>query len=201
MTQDQTKSLAAIVESVLLADTPGTFVTRRVDQVTLDLAGIPGDYHYGLTRLSGAREPMYPRGTQIRNRRQISIVSVEECDQLAQQLGLEVVLPEWLGANLLIQGLSNLTQLTTGSRLLLPSGAGLVCEGENAPCRHPGKIIQALYPTHPNLISRFVSIAQKRRGIVCSIECPGTIVQGDTLRILLEPANFMPPKQPQMIVS
>jgi hypothetical protein len=196
MTQDSMKFLAATVESVLLADNPDTFVTRRVDQVTLDMAGIPGDYHYGLTRLSGAREPMYPRGTKIRNRRQISVVSTEECDQIAQRMGLDVVLPEWLGANLLVRGFPNLTQLPTGSRLLLPSGGGLVCEGENAPCRHPGKIIQALHPTHPDLIKRFVSIAQKRRGIVCSIECPGTIVQGDHLRILLEPIALL---QPQMV--
>jgi hypothetical protein len=202
MTQDSMKFLAATVESVLLADSPDTFVTRRVDQVTLDMAGIPGDYHYGLTRLSGAREPMYPRGTQIRNRRQISVVSAEECNQIAQRLGLDVVLPEWLGANLLVRGFPNLTQLPTGSRLLLPSGGGLVCEGENAPCRHPGKIIQTLHPTHPDLIKRFVSIAQKRRGIVCSIECPGTIVQGDRLRLLLEPVNlFTTQKQPQMVVS
>ena len=190
------KFLAATVESVLLADNPATFVTRRVDRVTLDIAGIPGDYHYGLTRLSGAREPMYPRGTEIRNRRQISVVSTEECDQIAQRLGLDVVLPEWLGANLLVCGFSNLTQLPTGSRLLLPGGGGLVCEGENAPCRHPGKIIQSLYPTHPDLIKRFVSIAQKRRGIVCSVECPGTIVQGDHLRILVEPIALL---QPQMV--
>ncbi|PSB23698.1 MOSC domain-containing protein [Stenomitos frigidus] len=190
------KFLAATVESVLLADTPGTFVTRRVDQVTLDMAGIPGDLHYGLTRRSGGREPMYPRGTEIRNRRQLSVVSAEECDQLAQQLGLDAVLPEWLGANLLLRGFPHLTQLPPGSRLLLPSGGGLVCEGENAPCRHPGKIIQALHPTHPHLIKRFVSIAKKQRGIVCSIECPGTIVQGDSLRILVEPIARL---QPQMV--
>lgn len=188
------KFLSATVESVLLADGPGTFVTRRVDQVTLDMAGIPGDRHYGLTRLSGAREPMYPRGTTIRNRRQISVVSAEECDQIAQQLGLNAVLPEWLGANLLLRDFPHLTQLPTGSRLLLPGGAGLVCEGENAPCRHPGEIIQALHPAHPNLIKRFVPIAQRRRGIVCSIECPGTIVQGDRLRIVMEPIALLQPQ-------
>ncbi|XHX79424.1 MAG: MOSC domain-containing protein [Stenomitos frigidus ULC029] len=193
------KALSAIVESVLLADLPGTFVTRRVDQVQLDMAGIPGDRHYGLTRRSGAREPMYPRGTEIRNRRQLSVVSAEECDYIAQQLGLDALLPEWLGANLLLRGLPNLTQLTTGSRLMLPSGVGLVCEGENPPCRHPGEVLQALYPLQPQLIKRFVSIAQKRRGIVCSIECPGAIVQGDNLRILLESASVKPQKQSSMV--
>lgn len=186
ISQDAMKALSATIESVLIADIPGTFVTRRVDRVDLDMAGIPGDCHYGLTRRSGGREPMYPRGTVIRNRRQISIVSVEECDQIAQLLGLDILLPEWLGANLLVSGLPHLTQLPAGSRLLLPNGTGLVCEGENAPCRHPGEIIQSLYPMHPKLIQRFVSIAQKQRGIVCSIECPGPIVAGDNLRIIVE---------------
>ncbi len=185
--------LAATVESVLLADIPGTFVTRRIEHLALDMGGIPGDRHYGLTRLAGAREPMYPRGTEIRNRRQISAVSAEECDRLAQQLGLDVVLPEWLGANLLIRGLPNLTQLPTGSRLLLPGGAGLVCEGENPPCRHPGEIMQALYPDRPTLVKRFVKVAQKQRGIVCSVERPGAIVRGDDLRILVEQVSTFQP--------
>lgn len=185
--------LAATVESVLLADIPGTFVTRRIDQLALEMGGIPGDRHYGLTRFAGAREPMYPRGTEIRNRRQISAVSAEECDRIAQQLGLDLVLPEWLGANLLIRGLPNLTQLPTGSRLLLPSGAGLVCEGENPPCRHPGEIIQALYPDRPHLVKRFVKLAQKQRGIVCSVERPGAIVRGDDLRILVEQVSAFQP--------
>lgn len=185
-TSGRMKSLQATVESVLIADDPSTFVTRRVDRVNLDLGGIPGDRHYGSTRLSGAREPMYPRRTQIRNRRQISAVSVEECNYIAKQLGLEFLLPEWLGANLLLGGLPNLTQLPAGSRILLPSGAGLVCEGENAPCRQPGKVIQALHSYKPGLVKRFVQVAQRRRGIVCSVECPGAIVQGDEVRVLVE---------------
>ncbi|XGV95942.1 MAG: MOSC domain-containing protein [Leptolyngbya sp. BL-A-14] len=184
------KALFATVETVLVADTPETFVSRRVDRVLLDMAGVPGDRHYGLTRLSGAREPMYPRGTEIRNRRQLSLVSVEECHQIAQALGLDVVLPEWLGANLLISGFSHLTQLSTGSRLLLPSGVGLVCEGENLPCRHPGDVLQKLFPKQPNLARRFVSIAQGKRGIVCSVECPGAIAAGDSVRLLVESPAF-----------
>ena len=195
------KALSAIVESVLIGDLPGTFVTRRVDQVMVDFAGIPGDCHYGLTRRSGGREPMYPRGTEIRNRRQLSLVSVEECNDIAQQLGLETLLPEWLGANLVVRGLPNLTQLPAGSRLMLPSGAGLVCEGENEPCRYPGQVIQSLHPDHPHLIKRFVSIAQKRRGIVCSVERCGAIVQGDTLRCLVDAATFQPQQSPQPVSS
>ena len=52
---------------------------------------------------------MYPRGTEILNRRQITIVSVEELERIAEELGVVSVLPEWLGANLLLKGFSELT--------------------------------------------------------------------------------------------
>ena len=58
---------------------------------------------------------MYLRGTEILNRRQITIVSVEELDRIAEELGVESVLPEWLGANILVKGFPELTKLTMGS--------------------------------------------------------------------------------------
>jgi hypothetical protein len=182
----KTKRFRAAVEAVLVATDPSTFVTRRIPRIELDLGGIPGDRHYGLTRYAGAREPMYPRGTEIRNRRQLSIVTIEECDLIAQSLGLEFVLPEWLGANLLMSGLPNLTLLPCGTRLMFPSGACLICEGENDPCRNPAKVMQMLHPQHPDLLKNFVRVAQKRRGIVCSVERSGEICQSDTVQILQE---------------
>jgi len=56
-------------------------------------------------------------------------VSVEELDRIAQELGVESVLPEWLGANVLVKGFPELTKLPMGSRILFPSGAGLICMG------------------------------------------------------------------------
>jgi hypothetical protein len=182
----KTKRFRAKVEAVLIATDPRTFVTQRIPQTEIDLAGIPGDRHYGLTRYAGAREPMYPKGAEIRNRRQLSIVSIEECHLIAQSLGLEVVLPEWLGANLLLSGLPNLTLLPCGTRLMFPSGACLICEGENTPCRYPAKVLQKLHPQHPNVLKNFVRVAQKRRGIICSVERSGEICQSDTIQILQE---------------
>ncbi|HEY8488623.1 MAG TPA: MOSC domain-containing protein [Thermaerobacter sp.] len=176
------------VEAVLVATEPDSFITRRVDAVEVDLGGIPGDRHHGLTRPAGSREPMYPRGTPIRNRRQLSAVSVEECAAIADRLGLDAVLPEWLGANLLLSGLPDLTRLPAGARLLFPGGAGLVCEGENRPCRHPGEVLARLHPLHPErgaLPVRFVQVARGRRGIVLSVERPGRIARGDQVRLWL----------------
>ena len=51
------------------------FVTEAVDELRLGFDGIEGDLHAGYTRKSGSREPWYPRGTEMRNERQLSIVA------------------------------------------------------------------------------------------------------------------------------
>ncbi|WP_046213849.1 MOSC domain-containing protein [Paenibacillus wulumuqiensis] len=171
------------VESVLIADTKGSFLTRQVPEIQIELAGIPGDRHYGLLRRADARQKIYKRGTMIANRRQISIVSYEECLEIAQRMGLPEIRPEWLGANLIIRGLEQLTLLPAGARLLFPDGTGLICEGENVPCRKPAKMIESLLE-QPGLASKFMPAAKKRRGIVCSVEREGLIRQDDTIQIV-----------------
>jgi hypothetical protein len=175
----------ACVEAVLMTQDPDNFVTERLEQVEVDLAGIPNDRHYGLLRPADVRQKFYPRGKLIANRRQLSIVSVEECEMIAEQLGIERVLPEWLGANVLISGYARLTMLPLGARLLLGSGAGLICEGENKPCSGPAIVI-AKECRNPSLQAKFVRAAANRRGIVCSVECPGAIRRGDTLMLAVE---------------
>lgn len=172
------------VVRLLIADDPSTFVTRTLSEVQLEFGGIPGDRHFGITAKSDSRQPMYPRGTIIQNRRQLSLVSVEELEQIAAGLGLPEVRAEWLGANIVVQGFPELTMLPFGSRILLPGGGGLWCDGENEPCVYPGKEIAAHYD-NPKLAGKFVKAAFHRRGIVASVERPGTLKVGDELRILL----------------
>ncbi|MBG9913379.1 MOSC domain-containing protein [Bacillus sonorensis] len=172
----------AATENIYIADT-ASFVTKKREEISIDYGGIPGDLHFGLTKAAGAREPMYKRGTEIFNRRQISIVSVEECLVIAEKLNIPAVLPEWLGANISLSGLPHLTRLREGSRLVFPSGAALLCEGENEPCVQPGEVIQKQFPDKPKLASRFVRQAMGRRGIVCVVERPGLICQGDRVDV------------------
>jgi MOSC domain-containing protein YiiM len=89
---------------------------------------------------------------------------VEELDRIAEELGVESVLPEWLGANVLVKGFPELTKLTMGSRILFPSGAGLICMGENQPCTLPGDEIQKHYEDHEKLSFRFVRVGYKIGG-------------------------------------
>ena len=177
------KTFEAEVVAVLAARDKHSFVTSREERVVLDLAGIPGDRHYGLLRPADSRQKFYPRGTLIANRRQISIVSLEECARIAGSLGIERIEPEWLGANLLLSGYEPLTLLHQGARLLFPGGAGLICEGENEPCRGPGKVIGAAVGNDA-LANVFVKAAKHLRGIVCSVEKEGSIITGERVRII-----------------
>ncbi len=174
----------AYVETVMLADEPESFVTRPLPEITVELGGIPGDRHFGLLRPADSRQNIYPCGQLIANRRQISIVSKEECQRIAERLGVAEIRPEWLGANLLVSGYDDLTQLPQGARLLFPDGTGLICEGENLPCIGPGKEIEAKL-NQLGVAAKFVAAAKKSRGIVCSVEREGRIHAGDSMTIIV----------------
>ncbi|WP_251551502.1 MOSC domain-containing protein [Neobacillus muris] len=179
------EKLTASVQGIYIADQPDTFVSRRISEVQLDFGGIKEDRHFGVTRPADSRQPMYPKGTEILNRRQITIVAEEELALISQEMGIEKLEPEWLGANILLSGIPELTGLTIGSRILFPNGAGLICMGENKPCTLPGAEIQKHYRDEPKLASRFVKAGYKRRGIVCAVECPGEIAAGDEVQLLV----------------
>lgn len=163
------------VVQVLSAASPDSFLAAPVPQLDLEFGGIRGDRHFGLTRPSGSREARcYPRGTTILNRRQVTLVSAEELAHVASRLQVPEIRAEWLGANLLVAGLPALSALPAGTRLLFPSGAGLVCTGVNQPCRQPAQVVQEHYP-QSTALRQFVRAAMGRRGIAASVECPGLV--------------------------
>ena len=167
------------VSGLGLADTRGTFVTRPLERVELTWAGIDGDLHSGLTMKSNVRQKHHPRGTELRNSRQISIVSDEELAIIAHDLGVSHIAFEWLGANLCLRGLPSLTQIAPSTRLLFPSGASLVVDSENLPCKQPGRVIQTHFPVAP---ANFVKAALNRRGVVAWVEKPGLIMLNDVVQ-------------------
>jgi MOSC domain-containing protein YiiM len=176
-------SLIGQVAAVLLCPSHenGAFVTVRQTQVTVTFDGFEGDRHSGQTLISGGRTPHYPRGTQIRNDRQVTVVSAEEFAQIAKALDVPELRPEWLGANVLVQGLPKLTQLPPSTRLFFAQGVTLVVAGANAPCSNPGKVIRDFY-NRPGLEAQFPKAALGRRGIVAYVEKPGIIAAGDEVR-------------------
>ena len=174
-------TLRGVVVSVLIARDPADLRSGAVPEARVTFEGFEGDRHAGLTMRTGGRHPHYPRGTEIRNTRQISIVSVEEMDEAARALGVPELFPEWLGANLLLSGIPRLSLLPPGTRLHFPHGAVLVVEGENHPCTKAGGSIQQAYPDVPGLARAFPKAALHRRGVVAWVERPGTIMPGDDL--------------------
>jgi hypothetical protein len=169
------------VVACLIAD-GDTFVSRPVERLTLDFGGIVGDHHAGLTRRSGPREPWYPRGTEIRNDRQVTIVSSDELTEVAAAMSLEVMEPGWIGANLVLAGLPDLTLTPSGTRLFFAGGATLLVEGENKPCRVAGASIGA-HAARDGLDLLFPKVARHKRGLIASVEKPGILAVGESIRL------------------
>jgi hypothetical protein len=56
------------------------------------------------------------------------------------------VLPEWVGANLALQGIANLTMLPPSTRIFFPGDAVLVVDAEYMPCIGPWRDDPAVLP-------------------------------------------------------
>jgi hypothetical protein len=170
-----------------------SLVTTPKPQVTVAFTGFEGDRHAGMRRKADGRTPQYPRGTEIRNDRQVSIVSVEELAQIAAAMDLPEIKPEWLGANLLLQGIPRLTQLPPMTRLFFGAGAVLVVQAENLPCQSAGKIIQDAC-SRPGLQELFPQAGLHLRGRVACVEKPGSILPGDPVEVEIPRQTPYPPR-------
>jgi MOSC domain-containing protein YiiM len=178
-----TRTITGYVEAVLIAPDRDSLLAVRQPEVRVTFEGFEGDRHAGLTRPSGSRTSYYPRGVEIRNSRQVSILSEEELAEVAAALGIPQLKPEWLGANLLLSGIPSLTLLPPGTRLHFPQDAALVVAGENSPCTDTGQAIQDQNPTVRGVTTRFPQVAVHKRGIVAWVERPGKIAHGDSVRV------------------
>lgn len=173
------------VTQILIGKDSKTLEKWPVDSCKITYDGFSGDFHSGLTMKSGGRQPHYPKGTQIRNYRQVSIVSQEELHSIANSMDIKKIKPGWIGANMEVEGIPNLTFLPPSTRIEFSGGAVLVVNGENLPCIGPGKIIQQNFPELKGLTESFSKNAIGKRGLVAWVECIGTIQTGNdiTLRI------------------
>lgn len=169
------RKLAGTVASVLKTWESDEFQTRSSDELELTFDGIPGDRHGGQTRLSGGREPWYPRGTEMVNERQISILSTEDLARIAELMEIETLKPEWIGANIILEGLPHLSMIPPRTRLAFDGGAVIRVDGQNAPCRVAGRSIAGNIPDREGLDLLFPKVAKRLRGLVGFIEKPGVI--------------------------
>lgn len=172
----------------IVRDRAATLEAAPLEAVEAGFAGFEGECHGGLTRPSCSRVQMiHPkRGTEIRNTRQLSILSAEELAAIAAGMGIPEVKPEWVGASLVLEGIPDLTGLPPATRLAFADGAVLTVDIENGPCRYPAEVIER---HHPGQGMAFPKVAKGRRGVTGWVEKPGRIALGEEVRLYLPPAR------------
>lgn len=169
----------------LLRASGDDFVTEKVSQLQLDFEGVAGDFHRGRTRRSGGREPWYPRGTEMRNERQVSIVADDELAKIADGIGIARIAPGWIGTNLVLDGVPRLSFLPAGTLLFFQEGVTLKIDSQNGPCRLAGRSVA----DHAGMADReagallFPKVGRRLRGLVAWVEKPGTITEGEAVSV------------------
>lgn len=160
----------------------------EVQSLILTFEGIDGDFHTGLTRPADVRTLMlYKRDTPIRNVRQLTLVSAEELQAVAKNMGIAELKAEWLGANMLVEGIPDFTLLPPSTRLQFASGATIVVDMENRPCSQVAEVVARHYPKPSKAL---VPSAMEKRGVTAWVEREGLIERGDGITLFLPPQRI-----------
>ena len=177
----KTEFTGRIVWLGVVEDRAEALRSMPVEQVAAKFEGIEGEDHGGLTRASCSRvTSQYPKGTPIRNTRQVCIVSAEEMAAVAAEIGVEAFNPEWCAANIVIEGIPDFTHIPPSSRLQMPDGVTLTVDMENRPCHLPAPVIEDDAPGHGRT---FKAAAKGRRGVTAWVEREGLLRIGDTVTL------------------
>jgi len=118
----------------------------------------------------------------MRNERQLSILSAEELAEVVVAMAIASLDPAWIGGNLVLAGIAQLSALPPRSILMFPSGAAIRIDGDNGPCRSSGRAIAAATGVASHEFD-FVKTAKHKRGLVGWVEREGTVSPGDSVRI------------------
>ncbi len=167
-----------------------SLVTQLIQRASMHFDGMQGDRHVGYVRPSDVRYGrQYAKGSPIRNIRQVTLLSTEELEEVRVEMGIDRLDAGWIGANLVITGIPDLTLLPPSTRLIFSSNAALVVDNENAPCRYPGDEIDRYYPGKGK---GFVKAAINRRGLVAWVEREGDIASEDSIAVHVPPLRIHP---------
>ncbi|MBF6613050.1 MAG: MOSC domain-containing protein [Chloroflexi bacterium] len=131
--------------------------------------GIPGDRHYGETRVS--------RGHVVPNNRPITVVGVEGVREACKRLGVQEIPYGGMGENLLFEGLGDLGDLEAGDELHLfatdgTPGAVLQVRKQNEPC-------SSLMVYHKQMPKELYG----KRGVLCMVLQEGSVSTGDRVDV------------------
>lgn len=178
-----TKFEAEVVWLGRVSDRGTDLQAQSAESLPLGFGGAENESHAGVTRKSCVRvSALYPKGTEIVNVRQMSILSQEDLDLIADEMGLESIDPAWVGASLVIKGIPDFTHVPPSSRLQGPDGVTITIDMENRPCIFPGRVIEGV---HEGFGKKFKPAATNRRGVTAWVERPGTLKIGETLRLFI----------------
>lgn len=176
-----TEFFAKIVWLGCVSDRNATLASDSRETLSASFAGLAEEEHSGLTRPSCSRViSQYPRGTEIRNTRQFSIVSIEELSEISEAMGIDRLTPSAVGASVAVEGIPDFSHIPPSSRLQAESGLTLTVDMQNRPCHLPAKVIDADFPGKGGA---FKASAQGRRGITAWVEREGTLTIGEALRL------------------
>ncbi len=150
-----------------------------VDEMQLTFAGLAAESRAGLTRPSCSRVvSQYPRDTEIRNTRQVCIVSAEELAQTAANMGIEAIDPAWLSTSIVIEGIPDFTLIPPASRLIAANGTAITVDTENRPCHLPAPVINEDLPGKGRA---FKLAAKGLRGVTGWVEREGMLRVSDEI--------------------
>ncbi len=127
--------------------------------------GVVGDYHAGPVNRHKKRGDPEP------NTRQLTIVAQEVLDEVNETLGIQLE-PGFLGENLTVEGLGDLSDLEPGDRLLIGASVVLEVTAQNKPCSTVG-----VY--HPQLVKALYG----RRGVCAVVLRTGIVQPGDPILV------------------
>lgn len=183
--EPSTKKITARVVSVHAGGNDDLSKERQAE-IRLELDGVVGDSHRSYFRKAWAGDKQ-PKGTVRRNERQWSAVSEEELADISKAMDLKApITAAQLGANLCLRGVEQLSRLPKGTLLSFSSGAELMVEEYNPPCRDMGEYLASLYTTTSGdelSPTAFSKAARLMRGIVGVVEVAGTISEGDKVGV------------------
>ncbi len=162
-------------------DREAALASAPLAEMFASFAGAKTESRGGLTRPSCSRVlSQYPRGTEIRNTRQFSVVCQEELARIAGEMGIDRLAPEWLGVSLMISGLPDFSHIPPSSRLQTQRGTTLTADMLNRPCMLPAPVIERFCPGKGKL---FKTAAKGLRGITAWVEREGLLSVGDTITL------------------
>lgn len=154
--------------------------------IHMELDGVVGDTHRSYER-SAWHGDKQPKGTIRRNERQWSAVSLEELVEIQDAMDLsEPLTAACLGANLCLEGISQLSRLPKGTILKFPAGTELVVVEYNPPCLDMGKKIASRFKSRSGKSlsdTAFSKAAKLTRGIVGVVDVAGSISAGDVVTV------------------